>query len=148
MAHFGSRDNAPSIEPFAREAHNLLVHPVLHRQKSDRLRMVGCEAFHQRLPEPPFQGFVTLYDRGELAMVARKDNSSGSPHRNPGCGFESLSRLIDEERGEFLAVKQAACAPCECGGYDMCVVEKVVVDAYFQLCGSSTQAVHLLMPLV
>lgn len=57
-------------------------------------------------------------------MVSRKDDTVGAAYGNPTSGFERLRSLIDEQRGEFLTLKQTIGRTHQGAGDDTRLTEK------------------------
>ena len=73
--HFRRTLHLIAIEPVGGEAHDLLVHTVLHLQQGHHLGLVLYDPLHQCFAESRLQGGKTLYGRGQLTMVARQDDA-------------------------------------------------------------------------
>ena len=73
--HFGGRFDLVAIEPVGGEAHDLVVHAVLHFEEGDCLGVVFYDAFHECLAEASLHGCETLDGGGQLAVVAGEDDA-------------------------------------------------------------------------
>ena len=112
------------VEPVGREAHDGVVHPVLHLQQGDTVGLVAHNLLHQRLCQSSLHGFVAGHYGRKLAVVACKDDAVGFADGNPAGGFQCLCRFVDEEGGKTVAEEQLAGSPCQRTGYDACLVEE------------------------
>ena len=143
--HFGSRFDLVAVEPVGGETHDLFVHAVLHLEEGDCFGMVFYDAFHERLAETRFQGCETLDGGWELAMVAGEDDARHPSDGNPAGCFECLSRLVNEERTEFLTFEQAVGRAHEGTGDDAGLAEELGVDADLQFGGAFFEAFEFLV---
>ena len=146
--HFGGRFDLVAVEPVGGETHDLFVHAVLHLEEGDCLGVVFHDAFHERLAEARFQGCETLDGGRQLAVVAGENDARHSADGDPAGSFECLSRLVNEERTEFLTFEQAVGRAHEGTGDDAGLAEELGVDADLQFGGAFFEAFQFLVKTV
>ena len=81
-------------------------------------------------------------------MVASKHNLASTTYGYPTGCLKSLCSLIDEQCAKLHAIKQSVGTAYKGTGYDTRLAKQFGIDAYFQLCGTTSQAFHLLMKLL
>ena len=136
------------IEPVGGEAHDLLVHAILHGEERHHLGLLLHDALHERLAQPALQSLIALHRGRQLTMVAGEDHAPGTANGNPAGCFKRLCGLVDEQRAELHAVQQAVGRADKSGGDDSRLAEELLVDGNLQGRSTVFQALHLLMPFL
>ena len=124
-----------AVKPVAGEAHDGLVHAILHLEQGDHTWLGGGNALHERHAKPCLQGGKALHRGRQLAMVPRQYHPGDTAQRYPAGGLQSLGGLINEKRVEALSVQELVGGTHQRAGYHPSLAEELGVDAQLQLRG-------------
>ena len=143
--HLGSTLHFSVVEPVAREAHDVVVHAVLHLEQRYHLRIAVHDALHESACQSAFYRLQALDGGRQLTVVAGEDYSVCLADGYPARRLERLCRLVDEESGKLHSLQHTAGTAGESAGDYPRAVEELVVDAQLQLRLAAAQAVELLV---
>ena len=88
---------------------------------------------HQRPIQPAALGIGTFHRRGQLLVVAGKDDAVCLPDGYPAGSLQRLRRLVDEKRGKAMGRQEAIGGADKRRCDDPCLVEEGSINAYLQL---------------
>ena len=88
---------------------------------------------HQRPIQTATLGIGTFHRRGQLLVVAGKDDTVCLPDGDPAGSLQRLCRLVDEEGGKVMGRQEAIGGADKCRCDDPCLVEEGSINAYLQL---------------
>ena len=124
------------------------MHAVLHAQQRHHLGTLAGYALHERAAQSLSQCLVALHRGRQLAVVAGQYDAACAAYGYPAGSLQGLCCLVDEEGSELLPVEQSVGAAHQRAGYDMGLLEQLLLYADLQLGGAALQPVHLLVPAV
>ena len=94
VAHLWGALHLAAVEPVGGEAHDFLVHAVLHAEQGDGLGVVVDESFHERAAQSGFQRRQTLHCGRQLAVVSGEHHARDAADGNPTGGLQCLCGFI------------------------------------------------------
>ena len=144
MRRLVGSEQAPAVEPSRRKGHYFLIHTVLYRQQTDRLRPQRHHLLHQRVGQASFGCLQTLHRWRQLLVVSAHHHPVGLQHRRPASGLQRLGCLVNEQCGEVAAFHEAVGAAYQRTTHHPGLLKKVCIYLDFQFRLAVAQTVGLL----